>query len=173
MRTKSWIQIQTPLASAPVKRSGIPETPDRRLPILPRVFTPFPQHLEVPDLSYLHSRDALTLPNEDLQIQLLKAYIEFVHGGMPLLDLEEFLSTVKYGYQNLDGQKGVGVERETANRKQISFLLFQAVMFAGIEYVSMGALREAGYETREDAQRVFFSRVRVGPLALPDPTRYL
>jgi hypothetical protein len=137
------------------------------------VFIPFPRHLEAPDLLYLHSRDALTLPNEDLQIHLLKAYIEFVDGGMPLLDLEDFLSTVKYGYQNLDGQKGIGVERENANKKQISFLLFQAVMFAGVEYVSMGALREAGYETREDAQRVFFSRVRVGLLAPPNSTRCL
>lgn len=171
MRTKSWIKIEAPLASAPIERPATSETPDRRLPILPRVFIPFPRHLEAPDLSYLHSRNALTLPTESLQIQLLKSYMKFVHGNMPLLDLEEFLSAVKYGYQNLDGQRGIGVERENANKKQISFLLFQAVMFAGVEYVSIGALREAGYKTREDAQRVFFSRVRVGLLACLNYTR--
>lgn len=160
-RTKSWVQIQAPLASAPIKRSTFSETPDRRLPILPRVFMPFPRHLEAPDLSYLHSRDALTLPTELLQIELLKAYIDFVHRDMPLLDLEEFLSAVKYGHQSLDGQERIGIERENANSKQISFLLFQAVMFAGVEYVSIKTLREAGYGNREDAQRVFFSRVRV------------
>ena len=161
LRTKSWIQIQSPLASAPINISPTTETPDRRLPVLPRVFTPFPRHLEVPDLSYLHSRDALTLPKEELQIELLKAYIEFVHRSMPLLDLEEFLSAVKYGYEGLEGEEGVGVERENANRKQISFLLFQAVMFAGVEYVPLKSLKEAGYKSREDAQRAFFSRVRV------------
>jgi hypothetical protein len=106
LRTKSWVQIQSPLASAPVNISLTTETPDRRLPVLPRVFIPFPRHLQVPDLSYLHSRDALTLPKEGLQIELLKAYIEFVHGSMPLLDLEEFLSAVKYGYEGLEGEGG-------------------------------------------------------------------
>jgi len=161
LRTKSWIQIKAPLASAPIHRSAIPETPDRRLPILPKVFMPFPRHLETSDLTYLHSRDALTLPNEDIQVQLLESYIQFVHSSMPLLDLEEFLSAVKYGYQGLDDQNGIGIECEKANKKQIDFLLFQAVMFAGVEYVPMKALRAAGYGNREDAQRVFFSRVRV------------
>ncbi|KAF4610381.1 hypothetical protein G7Y89_g15738 [Cudoniella acicularis] len=160
-RTKSWIQIQSPLASAPIPILGNGPAPDQRLPVLPRVFTPFPRHLDGSDLLYLHSRDALTLPKETLQIELLKAYIEFVNGMMPILDLEEFLSAVKYGYEGLSDQKGKGIERENAGRKQISFLLFQAVMFAGIEYVSMKVLKEAGYSSRESAKRVFFGRVKL------------
>jgi hypothetical protein len=58
-------------------------------------------------------------------------------------------------------REGVGVERENAHRKQISFLLFQSVMFAGVEYAPLKTLKEAGYKTREDAQKAFFSRVRV------------
>jgi hypothetical protein len=155
-RTKSWIQISSPLASAPVSKLG-----DAQLQILPRVFMPFPRHLNATDLSYLHSRDALTLPSESLQIEILKAYVEYVNGSMPLLDLEEFLSSVKYGCEGLDGQKGRGIERENAGEKHISFLLFQAVMFAGVGYVSLKQLREAGYKSRESAKRAFFSRVRV------------
>jgi hypothetical protein len=108
-----------------------------------------------------------------MQIELLKAYIEFVHGSMPLLDLEQFLSAVKYGCEGLDGQKGKRIEREIAERKEISFLLFQAVMFAAVGFVSMRVLREAGYSSRESAKRIFFSRVRVClTLILPYPTKH-
>lgn len=155
-RTISWIQLQSPLASAPFNKS--PESQSMRLP---RVFTSFPRHIGAADLAYLQSRDALTLPSEALQLELLKAYIEFVHCSMPILDLEDFLSAVKYGSISQDGQRGRGIERENALKKQIPFLLFQAVMFAGVGFVSMSALRDAGYHSRETARRMFFSRVRV------------
>lgn len=155
-RTISWIQIQAPLASAPSTRNS-----ELQAPRLPRVFTPFPRHLGAADLMYLHSRDALTLPSEALQIELLKTYIEFVHGNTPILDLEEFLSAVKYGSAAADGQRGRGIERENAQKKAIPLLLFQAVMFAAVGFVSMSALRNAGYSDRETARRAFFSRVRV------------
>ena len=155
-RTTSWIQIQSPLASAPTIK-----TPDGQVPRLPRVFAPFPRHLEQADLAYLNSRDALTLPEEKVQLELLKSYVEFVHGSLPILDLEEFFSSVKYGYESISGQRGIGVAREKALKKQIPLLLFQAVMFAGVEFVSMNVLRDAGYQTREAARKAFFSRVRV------------
>ena len=46
-------------------------------------------------------------------------------------------------------------------KKQIPFLLFQAVMLAGVGVVSLRVLREEGYLDRERAQRVFVNRVRV------------
>jgi hypothetical protein len=161
-RTISSIQLQAPLASAPPSTCSSPSHhPGASLPILPRIFTDLPRHLDLPDLSYLQSRDALALPSEAMQVELLRAYIEFVHGSMPILDLEEFLSIVKYGYGGLDEQKGKGTDRENENRTQISLLLFQAVMFAGIGYVSMRVLRDTGYINRESAKRIFFNRVRV------------
>lgn len=145
-RTKSWIQIASPLASAPNVASHT----------LPRVFTPFPCHLAAADVAYLQSRDALTLPSEPMQIALLKAYVEFVNPTMPLLDLEEFLSAVKYG------MAGPGsVARENMGKKQIALLLFQAVMFAGAGFVSLKILKEEGFQSRETAKTVLFSRVRV------------
>jgi hypothetical protein len=123
---------------------------------LPRVFTSFPRHLTTADISYLQARDALTIPSEPLQIALLKADVEFVNPTMPLLDLEEFLSAVKYG------TAGPGsIARENAGKKQISLLLFQAVMFAGAGFVSLKILREEGFQTRETAKGVLFSRARV------------
>jgi len=170
-RTWSWIQITTPLASAPTSASlpSAASTPglshQRRTPTPPlsNIFTPFPPRLMSADLAYLQLRDALTLPPEELQVELLKAYVEFVNRSMPLLDLEEFLSIVKYGYNNPDTwQPGIGMLRPNGYKgKQISLLLFQSVMFAAVEFVDLKFLRDAGYGTRESAQRAFFSRARV------------
>jgi hypothetical protein len=156
-RTKSWIQIQAPLASAPPPAAASSQAEIK----LPPLFAPFPHHLDSHDLSYLHSRDALTLPSENLQIALLKAYISFIHPMTPILDLEEFLSAVKYGQLGLDDEKGKCIEREMDGRKQIPFLLFQAVMLAGVGVVSLRDLKEEGYLDRERAGRVFFNRARV------------
>lgn len=106
---------------------------------------------------YLHTRDALTLPSETLQIALLKSYVDHVHWNMPILDLEDFLCTVKYGCE------GSGAGKNPDEQNQITFLLFQAVMFAGSEYIGMKILREAGWHKREEARRALFGRVKVGP----------
>jgi len=47
--------------------------------------------------------------------------------------------------------------------KRIQLLLFQAIMLAGVRFVSTKALREAGFTSRESAIRIFFSRVKVFP----------
>ena len=151
-RTKAWIQVQSPLASAPKETSSS---------TLPRIFVPFPRHLSATDITYLRFRDALTLPSESLQVELLKVYVEYVHPSIPLLDLEEFLSSVKYGYDALDGQRGRGNEREYALKRQTPLLLFQAVMFAGVAFAPLKSLKDAGYQSREDAKQIFFARVRL------------
>lgn len=150
---RSWNQITPPLASAP--RSDDPET---LLPRLPRIFTSFPAHLDPYDLSYLQLRGALTLPSEEMQSKLLRAYVEFVHGSMPLLDLYDFMGIVK---------EGCRTEKSIEPRGKISFLLFQAVMFAAVEYVSVQVLKEEGFRSRESAQRILFNRVRVSPFQDP------
>lgn len=77
---------------------------------------------------------------------MLRAYVEFVHPYMPLLDLHDFLSMV----DKRDGSKG-----------KVSLILFQAVMFAGSAFVDMEHLRTAGYATRKDARKDFFQKTRV------------
>jgi hypothetical protein len=160
MRSRAWIQIASPLSTAPIPMTST-KAPDQRLPILPKVFTPFSHHLEAADLMYLHTRDALTLPSESFQVALLKSYVNYVHGSMPILDLEEFLTAVKYGYEGLSKQRGKNAERELSGRTQINFLLFQAVMFAGAEFVELKALKAAGWANREDCRRIMFGRVKV------------
>jgi hypothetical protein len=160
MASRSRIRIQLPLSTAPIQMIST-KPPDQRLPVLPNVFTPFPPHLQSADLMYLHTRDSLTLPSESFQVALLKAYVNYVHGNMPIVDLEEFLVAVKYGYQEPNNQRCKSVEREIVGRTQINFLLFQAVMFAGAEFVELQALKAAGWTTREECRRIMFGRVKV------------
>ena len=149
--------LHAPLASAPLPRhwDGV----DKFLLTLPRAFAPFPRNLDAVSLSYLDHRDALTLPSEAFQIAILKAYIEFVHPMMPILDLEEFLYVVKYGPSSF--QDGPGDGLQSTEREWISLLLFQAVMCAGIAFIRTKILSEEGYLTRKQAQTAFFSRARV------------
>ncbi|PHH69643.1 hypothetical protein CDD80_6602 [Ophiocordyceps camponoti-rufipedis] len=97
------------------------------------------------DAAYLRTKGALTLPSAVLQAALLRAYAEFVHPFMPLLDLDEFLAVVGRG-------QGGG---------QLSLFLYQAVSFAATAFVDMRHLREAGFSTRKAARKAFFQRTRL------------
>lgn len=154
--SRYWNNILPPLASTPL--SNFPET---NLPRLPEIFARFPTHLSAADLSYLQLRDALTIPSEEIQIALLKAYIEFVHRNMPIIDLEEFMTILTQEHENWKERDIQLYQSPPEIGNQISFLLFQATMFAGTGFVSMTVIREMGYSSRESAQRAFFNRVRV------------
>ncbi|OBT61984.1 hypothetical protein VE03_08662 [Pseudogymnoascus sp. 23342-1-I1] len=94
-----------------------------------------------------------------MQSELLKSYADFVHSRMPILDLEEYLLMVNYMDDKPDEQRTDSGEFKNSGRKQISFLLFQAVLYAGLGYLSAKALREAGFQSRSSAQTIFFNRV--------------
>lgn len=86
------------------------------------------------------------MPSVGLRNELLKAYIEFVHPFMPLIDLYEFVMII---------------ESNNGSLGRISLILFQAVMFAGSAFVDMHHLHNAGYATRKDARKDFFQKTRV------------
>ena len=125
------------------------------------IFETFPAHLDAADLAYLHSHDALTLPTESFQIALLSSYINFVHAKMPVLDMRQFLSVVKRGNDGLEVDDGKNKYPESSVGRRINLLLFQAVLFAGVEYVDSEVLRQEGFEDREHAKETLFHRVRV------------
>jgi hypothetical protein len=62
-----------------------------------------------------------------------------------VLDLEYFLDSVQGEHDD----------------KKVSLVLFQAVMFAGTGFVDIEYLRAEGFESRKEARRSFFDRVRV------------
>ncbi|OCK83063.1 hypothetical protein K432DRAFT_379833 [Lepidopterella palustris CBS 459.81] len=113
---------------------------------LPLYIKPLPSRIGPDEVSYLEKKGALTIPNSTLRNELLRAYVEFVHPYMPLLDLHEFITTL----DRTDGSLG-----------KISLILFQAVMFAGSAFVDMRHLRVAGYVTRKEARKDFFQKTRL------------
>ncbi|KAH8887405.1 hypothetical protein GQ53DRAFT_784348 [Thozetella sp. PMI_491] len=113
---------------------------------LPLFIKPLPFKIVAEDVKYLHAKGALSLPTLELQNALLKAYVEYVHPYMPLLELHDFLSTVHH----TDGLAG-----------QISLFLYQAVMFAATAFVDLKHLRDAGFATRKAARKTFFQRTRL------------
>lgn len=113
---------------------------------LPPFVRPLPSKISPEDVRYLHAKGALSVPCLSLQNALLRAYIEFVHPYMPLMDLLPFLSVIN----RYDGSEG-----------QISLFLYHAVMFSATAFVDMRHLREAGYATRKAARKAFFLKTRV------------
>ncbi|TGJ87956.1 hypothetical protein E0Z10_g814 [Xylaria hypoxylon] len=107
---------------------------------------PLPSKLAPEDVDYLRAKGALSVPSFPLQKALLRAYAEYVHPYMPLLDLHSFLSIV-------DAQDG--------SRGQTSLFLYQAVMFCATAFVSSKILKEAGYTSRKAARRAFFLKARL------------
>ncbi|KAL1855000.1 hypothetical protein Plec18170_004412 [Paecilomyces lecythidis] len=110
----------------------------------PLFLKPLPSRIAQEDIDFLQQRGALTIPDEELRIELLRSYVQWAYNFMPSIDLHEFLRCV--------------VENDP--KGNISLLVFQAVMFAGTAFVDIKYLQEAGYETRQSARKEFFSRVR-------------
>ncbi|KAI9653891.1 MAG: hypothetical protein M1829_001117 [Trizodia sp. TS-e1964] len=113
---------------------------------LPGFIKPLPSHLTSDDAEYLWHKGVLSVPQPTLRQELLRSYIDFVHGYMPLLELHSFLGIVNQPY----GEHG-----------RLSLLLFQSVMFAGTAFVDMRHLLNAGFSSRRAARKSFFYRARL------------
>ena len=118
------------------------EQPDR----LPGFIKPLSSCIDRDDIAYLRSKGALSAPNVQLQNALLWSFFEYVYPFIPVVDVEEFLGSV----HDREGSSG-----------QVSLLLYQAVLFAGTAHVSMDLLKKSGFNTRREARKAFFHRVRV------------
>lgn len=119
-------------------------------PQLPPYITPFRDTLEPEILYLLHRRGAVSLPQGEFRESLLHAYICYVHPFLPLLDLEDFVSTI----ENEDGSRTV------------SLVLFQAVMFAASTFVDTNILEKEGFKSHKDVRETFFNKVRVSCLTI-------
>jgi hypothetical protein len=126
-------------------------TPKLNVADLPLFIKPLPAKIGPDDVAYLEKKGALTLPKATLRSEMLRAFVEYVHPYMPLLDLHDFLMMI----DQPDGSLG-----------KVSLILFQAVMFAGAAFVDMQYLRAAGYVTRKEARKDFFQKTRVSEIYL-------
>ncbi|KAI0471951.1 fungal-specific transcription factor domain-containing protein [Xylariaceae sp. FL0804] len=131
-----------------LRTEQIPDVPEQSNPAaqVPAFIKPLPAKVAPEDVSYLRMKGALSLPSLPLQTALLRAYVEFVHPYMPLIDLHDFLGTIAASEGPHD---------------QISLFLYQSVMFAATAYVDVRLLRDAGFPTRKLARKVFFYKARL------------
>lgn len=113
--------------------------------ILPANIRPIPARIATDDLEFLHKKGAFTIPDTNLRNQLLHAYVQFVHPFLPIIDLEDFLTSI---------------ERNQPTNT-ISLFLFQAVMFAGAAHVDVKDPASHGYRTQKDMQRALFKKLRL------------
>ncbi|RDA83098.1 hypothetical protein CP532_3089 [Ophiocordyceps camponoti-leonardi (nom. inval.)] len=128
---------------------------------LPPFILPLPDKMAVDDAAYLRAKGALTIPSPSLQSALLRAYAEFVHPYMPLLDLDDFLAVVGAGRRRGSRRHHHHHHRPSHHRGRVSLFLYQAVAFASTAFVDMRHLHEAGFATRKAARKAFFQRTRL------------
>jgi hypothetical protein len=112
---------------------------------LPAFIAPLPDHLLGEDLEFLVQKGAFVIPEPDLQAKLLRNYIFSIHPFMPILDLHSLFSTVYEGQSN----------------RQMSILLFQAIMFSGLAAADPEVSRNMGFQTTKEVREHFFNRVRL------------
>jgi hypothetical protein len=137
-RTKTRLASPPPLPPAPILKHK-----------LPGYLKPLPQRMTSVDIDYLFAKGALSLPEINVRNALIRAYLEYVHPYMPLIEVHDVLHIIDEG---------------TGKSGRISLLLFQAIMFAGTAFVEMEYLRMAGYTTRKSARKAFFQKARVNHL---------
>lgn len=135
-----YVGLLTPDTHSFQPQQGVAESPP-----LPALITPLSSPIASEDLEYLVRKGALTVPDHDLRIEILRAYLFSVHPFMPILDYRVFVHAV------------------LSNRPdhRIGLLLFQAVMFAGLHSLSPATIHRLGFESAKEARVVFFNRVRL------------
>ncbi|CAH0055646.1 unnamed protein product [Clonostachys solani] len=97
-------------------------------------------------MDYLRLKEATTLPPPKMQNALLRAYLEYIHPMLPMINLEDFLESMS----TVDDTTG-----------RVSLAFFQAVMFAGSAFVDMRVLKKAGYPTRAEARNSLYRKVQL------------
>lgn len=105
----------------------------------------FQHRLDPEDLGYLSHKGAFELPFARLHNELLHADVKYVYPYLPILDLHPFLDSM---HTNDTGEP-------------VSVLLPQAVIFTAAAYVDVELLKQAGYQSRKEARKAYFERVRL------------
>lgn len=98
------------------------------------------------DCNFLHQEGAFDVPGINARAKVLNSYIQFVHPALPILNLEDFLMVIDKSY---NGTRG------------ISFLLFQAVIFAATAFQTSESVALEGFKSRKEARATRFKRTEL------------
>jgi hypothetical protein len=93
-------------------------------PELPPFFRLIPTWVDKVDIDYMAQKGAFNLLDKQLLNSLLKAYVNCVHPFMPMIDIHMLLEAVCWGRSD----------------RQVSLLVFQAVLFSAAAYVDLASL---------------------------------
>lgn len=121
-----------------------PESPTRPTSI-PAFFIPLPDRVLPEDVAYLARKGALTIPEPDSILEILRGYLFSVHPFMPMLEHDDFIGAVQH-------EQGA---------PRLSLLLFQAVMFAGLHSLPHPVIHRLGFHSAKEARKVFFDRAKL------------
>lgn len=122
-------------------------TPIRWEKWLPDYATPLPCSITKQACHSLRKAGAFDIPNPSVRDELIKNYVEFVHPLLPILDLNHFLAVFEKG--------------RNGSSHGISFLLFQAIMFAATPYESEDSIAREGFRDRREARKTRYERVKL------------
>jgi hypothetical protein len=111
---------------------------------LPLFIKPLTPELDAEDWRYLEKRGCFIFPASDLEKIILGQYTEYVHPLVPILDLDDFIGTVR-----------------GSTRKQVSLLLYHAVMCAGLAAVNVDTILKYGYESKPAIRKEYYTKAKV------------
>ncbi|PBP21124.1 fungal specific transcription factor domain-containing protein [Diplocarpon rosae] len=86
---------------------------------LPDFLKPLPSRMNLVDIEHLYAKGSLSVPATMVRNALLRAYCEWVHPYMPILELHHVLGVIN---------------DETGRSGQMSLLLFQAMLLYDLDY---------------------------------------
>ncbi|KAJ5958493.1 uncharacterized protein N7479_005643 [Penicillium vulpinum] len=113
---------------------------------LPDYASPLSHSITSEDCNVLHERGAFDVPDPRSRARILNAYFQFVHPALPILSSEEFLMVLDTSYNDSRG---------------VSFLLFQAVIFAATAFQPVDSLVLEGFKDRREARKARFDRINL------------
>ncbi|KAL4935929.1 hypothetical protein BDV06DRAFT_233841 [Aspergillus oleicola] len=100
--------------------------------------------LDREDIAFLASKGCLSVPEESVLDEFVRQYFLQVHPSSPVIDEAEFWR----------------VYRNPGTGKKISLFVFQAILFAGLPYISIETIRKCGWADKRNARNALYKRVK-------------
>ncbi|KAJ5787874.1 hypothetical protein N7457_002864 [Penicillium paradoxum] len=104
------------------------------------------QDLPSEDLTFLESKDCLSLPGPDAIDEFIRKYFRCIHPIVPILDEVEVWRIYR--------------DNQSAGPK-ISLFVLQALLFASCTLVSVETLRQCGFKDQRDAGNQLYTRAKM------------
>ena len=140
-------QLKVGSNASPELNAATPSTADAaslRHPPLPRYIKPLSSELRTEDWEYLSAKRCFSFPPFTFERCIIERFIGFVYPFLPVLDMDEFVAIIT-----------------GKSHKQVSLVLYHAVMGAGVAAVDVDTIVQHGYASKIAARDDFYTRAKV------------